>query len=604
MSDKTGNTWTIMIYMAGDNNLSADMAYALEQISEIVNVKENSEKINLMVYYDSCAIGAPTLYCDFSDLANPIYKPAYLVEKGFEYKKRPDGDPESAAQINENSATIYSILNFVNWCVNDTKDVDADVDSDINLGRRADKYALIFSGHSSAFQNISFLVDESSDYYMTIPKMSWALEQITRTEQFKENPLLLKQNIDVLGFDSCVMGMLELGYEFSKYAKTMVASEGNIPSAGWTYGKILTDLVCKNENLDEKQVAQRFVTRFINRQNKYAIGGVSVDMAAWNLSVVGELVSATDNLGKKLNEILDNEETEQTISLKKILLNCHWSCQSYLFEQNVDLKDFCQMLYAEIAECDADDKNGLLKLCELVIEQIDKCILICGFSGGRYQYSNGISIYFPWTALSYYGSLKTYENLNAFTKTADRDERRNQPDEFYENKLDNWKAFLENFLIIQTMRPARPEFVSDTADIAGNGNNILATVYYPAEKNSHLANDKSGFWTNDKNSHTANDKNNHLANDKNNHLANDKNIHTANDKNNLFANDKNSHIANDKNNHLVNDRNNHLANDKGLALLMLTQFKNVETPWYISGFTKDIEKDKKYEKEIEVPQNG
>jgi hypothetical protein len=28
--------WTIMIYMAGDNNLAVDMAYAMEQIKGVV----------------------------------------------------------------------------------------------------------------------------------------------------------------------------------------------------------------------------------------------------------------------------------------------------------------------------------------------------------------------------------------------------------------------------------------------------------------------------------------------------------------------------------------------------------------------------------------
>jgi hypothetical protein len=32
MSDKE---WTIMIYMAGDNNLAVDMAYAMEQIKDV-----------------------------------------------------------------------------------------------------------------------------------------------------------------------------------------------------------------------------------------------------------------------------------------------------------------------------------------------------------------------------------------------------------------------------------------------------------------------------------------------------------------------------------------------------------------------------------------
>jgi hypothetical protein len=34
--------WTIMIYMAGDNNLAVDMAYAMEQIKGVAGAGEDS----------------------------------------------------------------------------------------------------------------------------------------------------------------------------------------------------------------------------------------------------------------------------------------------------------------------------------------------------------------------------------------------------------------------------------------------------------------------------------------------------------------------------------------------------------------------------------
>src|SRR5918911_673877 len=55
--------WTIMIYMAGDNNLAVDMAYALEQIKGVAEAGADSP--NLMVYYDGSSPSIPTLYCDF-----------------------------------------------------------------------------------------------------------------------------------------------------------------------------------------------------------------------------------------------------------------------------------------------------------------------------------------------------------------------------------------------------------------------------------------------------------------------------------------------------------------------------------------------------------
>jgi hypothetical protein len=60
--------WTIMIYMAGDNNLAVDMAYAMEQIKGVVS--EGADSPTLFVYYDGNSPAIPTLYCDFSEPGN------------------------------------------------------------------------------------------------------------------------------------------------------------------------------------------------------------------------------------------------------------------------------------------------------------------------------------------------------------------------------------------------------------------------------------------------------------------------------------------------------------------------------------------------------
>ena len=138
-----------MIYMAGDNNLSADMAYSLAELSRIQN-----DDLNLLVYYDGATPNAPTLYCDFTETDEPIFIPSDLITN----KKYTSTDRRNSnTQSDENSATTNSLLNFINWCVNDTNydiAVSGKTFTKEHFGRRAKKYCLILSGHSSAFQNI------------------------------------------------------------------------------------------------------------------------------------------------------------------------------------------------------------------------------------------------------------------------------------------------------------------------------------------------------------------------------------------------------------------------------------------------------------------
>src|SRR6185295_1121643 len=157
--------WTIMIYMAGDNNLAVDMAYALEQIKGIAEV--GAESPNLFVYYDGNSPSIPTLYCDFSEPRKARYVRSYKV---------PDKLYPVQAKENENAADLRSIVNFIHWCVNQ---VEVENNGEISYGRRAQKYALIFSGHSLGFQDIGLFKDETSGKSMTMKDFYAVLSRLT-----------------------------------------------------------------------------------------------------------------------------------------------------------------------------------------------------------------------------------------------------------------------------------------------------------------------------------------------------------------------------------------------------------------------------------------
>jgi len=421
--------WTIMIYMAGDNNLAVDMAYAMEQIKGVADA--GTESPNLFVYYDGNSPAIPTLYCDFSEPRKPRYVRSYKV---------PNKLCSVPAKENENAADTRSILNFVDWCVNK---VEVENDDEITYGRRAQKYALIFSGHSLGFQDIGLFKDETSgksmkmkDFYGVLQSMvstKKELEKDARTLHLEgedrdiETTVLLGQKLDLLGFDSCVMGMLEVGYQFNYVAKTMIASEGSVPSAGWTYAKILGCLAREqNRNVDTRKVAELFVKEFIRSQDAYTVGGVSVDMAAWDLSRFGPLADAFDGLAEVLLACFLDPNSRTYRQMARMILQVHWQCQSYMYDQNVDLGDFCELLDQEcgsVAEELGDNDVEWLKevqtQCRKVLKELKKTVILSGFSGGGYQYSNGVSVFFPWSREAYEVSRKNYESL-WFAKDAKR----------------------------------------------------------------------------------------------------------------------------------------------------------------------------------------
>ncbi|HEX7177556.1 MAG TPA: clostripain-related cysteine peptidase, partial [Pyrinomonadaceae bacterium] len=450
MNDKE---WTIMIYMAGDNNLSVDMAYAMEQIKAMAG--EGPDSPNLFVYYDGNSPSIPTLYCDFSEPGKAKYVRSFMV---------PDKHYVVPAKHNENAAHGYSVVNFVDWCINK---VEVEQNGEITYGRRARRYALIFSGHTLGFQDIGLFKDETSgksmkmeDLYFTLQRLvlqkkdlkKFARENRLKGEEHERDPkVFLGQPFDILGFDSCVMGMLEVGYQFNYVAKTMIASEGSVPNAGWTYAKILGCLA-RGDNSDDsgpEKVAEQFVRDFIQSQDAYTVGGVSVDMAAWDLSRFDDLAVVFEELSETLIECFKDEGSRLYRQMERVITLVHWKCQSYMYDQNVDLGDFCELLDRECGlvadELGGDDVEILKRVqkkCRKVLSELKKAVILSGFSGGTYQYSNGISVFFPWSREGYEVSRKNYESL-WFARDATR-------------KRVSWSGFLKKYLYEVALRKFEP----------------------------------------------------------------------------------------------------------------------------------------------------
>ena len=120
-----------MIYMAGDNNLAVDMAYAMEQIKRV-------------------AAGADSQTFSSITTATPLPSPRCIVislkrkSTVCSFLQGAQQTLQGSQEHNENAADPYSIINFVDWCVNKVEVENKK--GEITYGRPAQKYALIFSG--------------------------------------------------------------------------------------------------------------------------------------------------------------------------------------------------------------------------------------------------------------------------------------------------------------------------------------------------------------------------------------------------------------------------------------------------------------------------
>ena len=647
-----------MIYMAGDNNLSVDMAYAMEQIKGIAGDDENSP--NLFVYYDGNSPSIPTLYCDFSKPGNPTYVRSFMV---------PDKLYKVPEKENENAADRRSISNFVDWCMNKVEVVGPN--GEITYGRRANRYAMILSGHSLGFQDKGLFRDESSGRSMKMKDLYFTLQDIVSTEdelverakknkvdeEFleRETRVLVGQKLDLLGFDSCVMGMLEVGYQFDYVAKTMIASEGSVPNAGWTYAKIVGNLARTKGDRDSRVVAERFVRDFIASQDSFTVGGVSVDMAAWDLTKIRDLATAFDGLADILIQCF-SEPDHIYRQMERVILQVHWKCQSYMYDQNVDLGDFCELLDREVGNVieemgytDRGILNDVQDRCREVLAKLRDAVILAGFSGGAYQYSNGISVFFPWSRQAYEVSKKNYDSL-WFAKDAG-------------SKRSSWSAFLKMYLGKVASRQVEP--LSDGAEpgskyryesgikfaevslaaaaaatvvgkLAGQEGSKLAGQVssklagqegsklagqegskLAGQEGSKLAGQEGSKLAGQVSSKLAGQEGSKLAGQEGSKLAGQEGSKLAGQEGSKLAGQEGSKLAGQESSKLAGQEGSKLAGQEGLKLAgqvssklagqdgsklagagssaffdNLRLFKNIETPWNISGFTrKPVEQD-------------
>ncbi|HEU4338772.1 MAG TPA: clostripain-related cysteine peptidase, partial [Planctomycetota bacterium] len=202
--------WTVMVYLAADCDLEADM---LEDLREMAATGSTPD-MNIVVLVDRTPKGKPKgKYTNKGVLNLENWNGTKLlhVQKG---KLR------ELADLGEKNLGDPAVLrDFVRRAASDFP---------------AKKFALILSDHGMSWPGAC--ADETdNDDHLTLPEIRGALEDVTR----ETGPF------ELLGFDACLMANLEVAQAVAPVAKVMVASEELEPGYGWSYTPTLAALALK-----------------------------------------------------------------------------------------------------------------------------------------------------------------------------------------------------------------------------------------------------------------------------------------------------------------------------------------------------------------------
>ena len=442
--------WTLMFYFATDNPL------AISAVSQLKAIKDAGfhHDANVVAQFDPYTEGTPTHVFDVN-VVNKLKSPGKsnigfsgidptvrsLVEDKLWRDEQTSSTPAGVAPTPSNRELVRRALNKVlkaqygidykppvapnlNSVFNPSSDRMEEPGAQTSLREFlrfcADKYParhymLFMLGHGVVVGNDVFMLDEhATEQSLTLTELGQILGE------FKHSIELEGSSFDLVSFHSCSVSSLEVAYELQGTAKYMLASQGPAFVGSWPYRQILIRIFNALEDKSLKVAADKrdpvirdlmfeIYHSCMRNSADYLLAGYSFQLTLCDLDKVASIQKEIDELARALKDGLQKE-----LSRDYILLS-HWKSQSFFNEMYTDLYDFCFCLANKIDELVTDggrlsrELQDIRHACGKVMDKlvkenpkkkdhpdIQQIIVGADSLGPAFQYSRGLSVYFPW----------------------------------------------------------------------------------------------------------------------------------------------------------------------------------------------------------------
>ncbi|HDM25273.1 MAG TPA: hypothetical protein ENG24_01590 [Thermoplasmatales archaeon] len=325
--------WTFIIYMDADNDLEKA---ALKSINSMEYSGSNKD-INIIVQLDTKTIfkGVRRYYItkdmDAWSIRSEIIQ--NLSEKDM-------GNPDT-------------LVDFVEWTIKHYP---------------ARRYCLVLWDHGNGWQG-GICYDETSKSHLSMLDLKQAMNEI---KKFND------KNIDLILFDACLMGMLEVYYQIRETTDVIVGSEDVIWGEGCPYHMILHDLKNKPES-NASTLGKIIIENYADYYSSFSIA-----MGAfYNNLLADNIVNKLDSLAQLLIE--NTKEYKKEIK-KAIEETKTFDVGDYKTNYR-DLYDFAQEIKNLVPDKDVKEAAGEL------MKSIDNTKIFSTQNKNRGAY--GLSIYLP-----------------------------------------------------------------------------------------------------------------------------------------------------------------------------------------------------------------
>jgi pimeloyl-ACP methyl ester carboxylesterase len=231
--------WTILIYMAGDDRNPKGIEYAISQDLEEIKQVGSTGSVHFIAQTD-----------DATGSASYRYRLRKNTDLASDRVERFDGDL--------NTGSTKTLVDFVQWAHrlfparrtglvlwghgsgHDDQNVYRAIRGSVSprtAARLAQRRLGFFSGTRRSIleqgPTRGYGYDDTAGDFLDNGELRKALLQIRD---------ILGGKIDLLGFDACLMAMIEVAYQIRDLANILVASERTEPGDGWWYSRAFGEL--------------------------------------------------------------------------------------------------------------------------------------------------------------------------------------------------------------------------------------------------------------------------------------------------------------------------------------------------------------------------
>ncbi|MBQ7585838.1 MAG: hypothetical protein IJU40_06295, partial [Desulfovibrionaceae bacterium] len=212
--------------------------------------------------------------------------------------------------------------------------------------------------------------------------------------------------LDIIGFDACLMGSIDVANAIYGFAKYMVASQEWEPTYGWFYTPWLNSLN-KEPHMKPEKLGKLICNSFIKGcQNERAEGydpSESATLSLINLAEIPTLKLCWNLLGiGALSKYADQDQFATYLSRTAHKAHKFLNSKDDGYSNMMDLGSYTKLLRQDFPE-EAD----------LLLEQLKNTVLY-KVSGKKHKAASGLSCYFPYDKGRTYSKMVNKGNMSAF----------------------------------------------------------------------------------------------------------------------------------------------------------------------------------------------